>query len=441
MLFGLFLIVFSLVAFSANAIQYGIDQLEYDARSETIVLYIYWYVWTCYIAEFIMKIVITFFGMGSYFINPFIFLVVLPIILGIGFCVKQCNLHFVNTQPQSDHPYKLIYQIIIFAVNHNSLMHLSSYNHNEALPNTRLDLAKERYGGPFTTNQVEAVKSFLRIFCILLTLGPVLMADIAVSQILPSLIPHMDRYPTYITVIAPNLGGQKYDALKSLTSSGALTPLVVVIALPIYICLLRPCLYNYIPGTLKRIGLGMVFIFLSALCTVLMDTAGHIQTAHKNVTTCFLNTNYYYDDPYYDNIVPILNISAYVLTIQSILNAIGYVLIYISMFEFICTQSPQSMKGILICSFFAIKGAFRLLGDLVLLAPFTRWNSSYAFPSCGFTYYLVNAVLVLAGIVVFTIAAKKYQYQGEPDYNEHYGNAEGYSSIVHGQNNPGFTTN
>ena len=99
------------------------------------------------------------------------------------------------------------------------------------------------------------------------------------------------------------------------------------------------------------------------------------------------------------------------------------------------------MKGVLICSFFTIKGAFQLLGDLVLLAPFTKWNFSYAFPSCGFVYYLINTVLVLVGIVVFAIAANKCRYKAEPDYNEYCGNAEGYSSIVHDQNNPGFTTN
>ena len=49
-LFGVFLIIFSLIAFSANVIQYGIDQLEYNARGENVVLYIYWYVWTCYMA-------------------------------------------------------------------------------------------------------------------------------------------------------------------------------------------------------------------------------------------------------------------------------------------------------------------------------------------------------------------------------------------------------
>ena len=204
----------------------------------------------------------------------------------------------------------------------------------------------------------------------------------------------MDMYPVYDIVI----GQANYDPLRSLISSEALTPLIIVVVLPLYIYLLRPCLYNYIPGALKQIGLGMVFIFLSesALCTLLVDTAGRIQTEHRNttlpVTTCFLNTDYYYQ---YD-LYPRLHISSYVLIIQSVLNAIGYMLLYISMFEFICAHSPQSVKGVLICSFFAIKGVFRLLGNMVLFVPFTRWNLSYTFPSCGFVYVLSHQLLASA---------------------------------------------
>ena len=433
-LFGIFLILFSLVAFSANVIQYGIDQLEYDARGENFVQYVHWYVWTCYMAEFIIKIMITIFGSGfSLLINSFIFLIVLPIVIGISFCIRESSVYdwvLVNTPPQTENPYKLIYQIIKFAVNHNNSS-LHTCTQNETMPSSRLDLAKERYGGPFTSSKVDEVKSFLQIFCILLTLGPILMADIAIRELLPKLVFHMDRYPLLASVIYLYDQTYTYDPLKSLISGGALTPLIIVIVLPLYMYVLRPCLYNYIPRDLKRIGLGMGFIFLSALCTLLMDTSGHLRELHYwnatwlPPTTCFLNADYHYYYPNYDDVVPILHISSYVLTIQCILNAIGYMLFYISTFEFICAQSPRFVKGVLICSFFAIKGAFRLLGDLVLYAPFTAWNVPYAFPSCGFVYYLINTLLVLVGIVAFAIAAKKYQRQTPPHYDEQYPNAEG----------------
>jgi peptide/histidine transporter 3/4 len=438
---GILLIILSLIAFSANVIQYGIDQLEYDDRGGNFVQYIYWYVWTCYMGQFIINIVITVFGIiYSYLVTSSIFVIVLPIVLCITFCIKG-NCDLVDTPPPTENPYKLINRIINFALTHNNLLRLDSIN--EAPPSSRLDWAKERYGGPFTTKQVEEVKSFLRILCILFTLGPMLMADIAVRELLPRLVSHMDS-AIYPTVIFDSF--YPYNPLKNLISSGALTPLIIIVVLPLYTYILRPCLYNYIPGALKRIGLGMVFIFLSALCTLVVDMSGHIQSQHGNATlpvkTCFLTTKYYVDPEHgYRNWYPILHISSYVLTIQCFLNAIGYMLFYISTFEFICAQSPRSVKGFLICSFFAIKGGFRLLGDLVLYTPFLAWNLSYSFPSCGFVYYLINALLVLAGLVVFVIAAKKYQPQAPLDYNEqHPINTERHAlrySSVH-PNNTGF---
>ena len=438
-LLGILLIILSLIAFSANVIQYGIDQLEYDDRGRNFVQYVYWYVWTCYMGQLIIGIVINIFGIfASSFVIFLIFMTVLPIVIGITFCIKW-KLDLVKTPPLIENPYKLINRIINFALSHNSLLRVRSNDRNEARPSSQLDLAKEMYGGPFTTKQVEEVKSFLRILCVLFTLGPVLMADMAVRELLPRLVRHMDS-TIYPTVIFNSY--YPYNPLKNLISSGALTPLIIVVVLPLYMYVLRPCLYNYIPGALKRIGFGMVFIFLSALCTLVMDMSGHIQSQHGNATLpCFLTTDYLYYNygPGDGNPYPTLHISSYVLTIQCILNAIGYMLFYISTFEFICAQSPRSMKSVLICGFFAIKGGFRLLGDLVLYAPFLDWHFSYTFPSCGFVYYLINAVLVLAGLVVFTIAAKKYQPQtpGPPDYTEQYPNTEGHSSAVD-QNNIGF---
>jgi peptide/histidine transporter 3/4 len=417
---------------------YGIDQMEYDDRGGNFVQYVYWYVWTCYVGRFIINIVTTLLRRSyySYLVTSSIFLIILPIVFGITFFIKR-KWDLVDTPPvpQTENPYKVINGIINYALSHNSLLHLHSNDRNESLSSSRLDLAKERYGGPFTTNQVEEVKSFLRILSILFTLGPVLMADIAVRKLLPRLVSHLDRsiYPLIVTVS----GSYPYNPLKNFISGGALTPLIIVVVLPLYIYILRPCLYNYIPGALKRIGLGMVFIFLSALCTLVMDMSGHINTALSlPVSACFLTTDYVYSNDYRT-----LRISSYVLIIQCILNAIGYMLFYISTLEFICAQSPRSMKGVLICIFFAINGAFKLLGDLVLYAPFLAWHMSFAFPSCGFVYYLINTLLVLAGLAVFVIAAKKYQHQTPSDYNEqHPTNTEGHafrSSSAH-QNNTGF---
>ena len=73
-------------------------------------------------------------------------------------------------------------------------------------------------------------------------------------------------------------------------------------------------------------------------------------------------------------------------------------LLYIAVYEFICARSPHAMKGLVIGTFFAIKGVFQLLGVLIIYMPFTSWRPQNRFPSCGFVYYLINAIVALIGI-------------------------------------------
>ena len=47
MICAVFLLISSFVAFSANVIQFGLDQLH-DAPTDDSVLYIHWYIWTLY---------------------------------------------------------------------------------------------------------------------------------------------------------------------------------------------------------------------------------------------------------------------------------------------------------------------------------------------------------------------------------------------------------
>ena len=172
----------------------------------------------------------------------------------------------------------------------------------------------------------------------------------------------------------------------------------------------------------------MIILLLSILCNLvltLIHNDGHCFVVDEltNLTCCesfqyaFPNNNVVYN------------------VIRAILSAVGYVLFYSATYEFICAQSPHSMKGLLIGTFFAIKGAFQLIGVFAMYVPITVWcnhkYSGYSFPVCGFVYYLVNAVIALIGLIAFTYTARKYQYRqrDEPDNiyryaEEYYANAQ-----------------
>ena len=95
--------------------------------------------------------------------------------------------------------------------------------------------------------------------------------------------------------------------------SGCLTPLLMLVFISVYLCLLRPLIYDYIPGMLKRIGLGMLLCLISGFCTLVMGIANYYNCIRDS---CILNSYF--------------NISPHFLLLQYSLNAVSYLLVYIA---------------------------------------------------------------------------------------------------------------
>ena len=282
-----------------------------------------------------------------------------------------------------------MFKVLKFAKDHIAPIRRSAFTYCEDELPSRLDLGKEKYGGPCTTEQVENVKALIGIICVLLTSAPLFTSDFAVNGMLAVLVIPDDYYN--ITLFRSVI-----KSLPLLYTSGCLTPLIVVVIIPMYLCLFRPFIQIYVSSMLKRIGLGMLLFFVSSLSTLIM---GVIKYDHIH-------------EPNYNAVNDYLKISPNYLIIPSLLNALGAMLYHIALFEFICAQSPHSMKGLLIGVYFAIKGIFQLLGLVVLYIPTVRVSctSDQNFPTCGFIYYLINTVILLIGLVAFIIVAWRYEY-------------------------------
>ena len=352
---ALLLTLCGLISFNANVIQYGMNQLH-DAPTEDSILYVHWYVWTTFAGLLIVRLPIRFISTFFFILFP-----IALILLGTTLCLQKYKRNWFIVDSGSKNPYKLVFRVLKFAKDHTNPIRRSAFTYCEDELPSRLDLGKEKYGGPFTTEQVEDVKAFVGILGVLLTTGPLFAVDIAVNEILPILAPKTHDDSSLFSE-------------SSIYTSGLLTPLIVVTFIPLYLCLLRPFIHDYIPGMLKRMGLGMVLFFISGLCTLLIGVIRYdcIPMDHSFTNGCT------------DSITSYLKINPNYLIIQNILNAFGSMLFYIATIEFICAQSPHSMKGLLIGTYYAIKGVFQLLGVLVIYAPITAWcKSTENFPVCG----------------------------------------------------------
>ena len=250
---GFILFLCSIVAFSANVIQFGFDQLH-DSPADSSTLYIHWYVWTNQVGLFLLRLPSAIFSPIMYIYSPLLVLIAF-ITLGITLFFEKYKRHWFLIESGSTNPYKLVFKVIKFAKDHARPIHRSAFTYCEDELPSRLDLGKEKYGGPFTTEQVENVKAFLGLVRVLLTIGPIFFADVAFSENLPGLIPTF-AYEMYYSNSSHHYYYQ-YAPLyyAHVYASGCLTPLLMLVFIPVYLCLLRPLIRDYIPGMLKRIGL------------------------------------------------------------------------------------------------------------------------------------------------------------------------------------------
>ena len=167
-------------------------------------------------------------------------------------------------------PYKLVRKVTSFARKHKIPVQRSAFTYWEEDIPSGLDLGKNKYGGPFTTEQVEDVKAFFGILKVLLSLGPFFMADIAASNFLSMLGSHMKARVTDFSAACS-------DPWFMSTNGGALYPWLIVLIILVYIILIpQRYVQKYTPGMLKRIGFGLCLITVSLICSFTMDTAGHI---------------------------------------------------------------------------------------------------------------------------------------------------------------------
>lgn len=74
------------------------------------------------------------------------------------------------SEPGQNNPYKMVFQVLNFVRKHKYPLQRSAFTYCDDEEPSRIDFAKERYGRPFSTEQVEDVKTLFRILALLLML-------------------------------------------------------------------------------------------------------------------------------------------------------------------------------------------------------------------------------------------------------------------------------
>ena len=420
--------MFGLIGYQANFIQLGLDQLL-EAPSEYLGLFVHWTKWInnatatvtmpFYSLLFACNVFDINSGIKTYFEIIYFFLftginAVCFIIMIVLLVLSARKSHWFYYESGQHNPYKTVLKTLNYVRKHKYPLQCSAFTYCDYVILTRFDFAKERFGGPFTTEQVEDVKSFLLI---LLVLGPIHILQVPASSIL---------FPLFGLHTGHHIPNSSYAQAEHehcnwkvfMLRSNTMVWLISTLVFPLYIWYIFSFLRKRMPRIVIRLGVGIILLFLGVVSILIVYVVRH----SMNLNTESLNSTLFHDQCMFHARsqhgylhYPTLNIHWSVLIPPNILLGIGPPILETSTLEFISAQSSHSMKGFLVGISFAIKGLFQFLESITII-PFSlnhplgiHKSKASSFISCGFLYLLFTCVVGLVGMILFFVAARKYK--------------------------------
>lgn len=374
-LLGFTLTVIGYALFEVNAIQFGLDQLQfYSVQSHRD--FVYWYFFTTQLGHTIYGLTQCGIMQATYSRATAILLndaimgsvqVILLLLIAILVCVWRSKFTHHLT---GFHPYKMILQVLKAAITNRHLQPKRA---------PRIEYTKSKYGGPFSAQQVDDVKLFFFILLLLFPLSGYHYVDKAHSitqQFFVSSTSAND-YGRCLIVDVPNW------ILSALTT--ALIPFYLLVVSPI----LQQGSYRSF-GLLWTMGIGLalsVFSIVAFFGIEMKVALAHVSspnlTTHTNLTDCFAGD--------------VLSFNW--LLIPEFFSSLSYLIVFSTALEFICAQSPLNMRGLLIGMWYAFTGLD------VLLVTLQNHFQLECYPG----YLIAKAAIVTGCLLMFAAMAYKYR--------------------------------
>ena len=360
-----------------NIPTFGIDQL-FDKPHTHSRAFIHWSVWGLYLGftasyiAFVQNII--YFSLLIQLTACVVFL-----FTSIALCL---HILFHETyqivQRSSKDPYKVAINVLIYAKNNKSPHRRSAFTFWEDEIPSRIDLAKTKYGGLYSIEEVEDTKTILQMIVIFL-------ASIGFFV------------PYYHTLIGALFYVNEFGGATSVNGLGSfilwrICDSSIVFIIPILQLVIIPCFpkLEYFIGNPLR-GLIVCFYFQIAAL----------------IPMAFLELFRYSDASFSKNI------SFLYFGIPLFLSGISDALNLIFSLEFICSQAPSGMKGLLTGIYWFVRNLYVDIGALFSLIHFNElYKVSY-----GFWILVIQLLICVCGLILFSNTANKwYKNRKRNDY-------------------------
>ena len=408
-------VVIGIGLFEANAIQFGLDQLL-EHPTPKLVAFIHWYYW----AHNVGRLLAFYAYYGAYLAviktlqilfptklslqkilsaGEVFILILITVAILVLFCISK---KYFYVQRAGLNPFKKIYQVLKYAWQHNVPAHRSAFTYWEEDIPPCIDLGKNKYGGPFTTEEVEDTKTFLRIL------------------------------PLLFCLFGYHIAGDGYSAPEQLqrTSCPSLSVLLLLVANPLHISTLVtvvgiplyrlviikifPSIKSVLMLTKMWIGLYLslvqVVIYIIVITYAYCDAGYNHDDCHNNFSWNQQCLNIRLENNYSKSCVLAGDTvdSTYLwFIIPQLLKGFSSLLVTMTIFQFICAQAPRITQGLLIGLWYATYSIRYLLVGLLDFYITERRSWLICEGTKGF--------LILVSLMLFWCVSKRYRYRQRDD--------------------------
>ena len=366
---GLAIGTFGFGSFYSIMLPFALDQMI-GASAEEISATVQWYLWGLYIGLLLKDIhkCVPIPNQLQYLdILPMIFLTLSTLCLS-AVLIMDCLYHkWLDTNNKTGNPIKLIFQVLNYARKNKCPRLRSAFTYIDEEHPSRIDFGKHKFGGPFTEEEVEDVKTIFR-------LAPLLLLAFGVGflcQIGPRQIPIADNTSSIKCV----------SSLRHFPY--AVTTFILI---PVYRFIVYPLVHKYVSSLLKMIGAGLILCLVSTVINTAVTATGYYSL---NIT-----------------MTDTIQVPLYWVPVIELLNGIGVTMIMMYGIEFAMAQTPNRMRGIMMGLVIALVGWSTIGSTLItsIMHIFKTSEQKYILYSC-----LVLPPLAMLMLIILLIAAKRYK--------------------------------
>ncbi len=386
---ALVFLTLSFAIYYATALAYGMDLLmSYSTTKHRS--FIYWFSWIFFLSGNTFSIVEYLSGIQQIesklsiaFISCFLF------------SVSLCFLFLLNSTTEYTvikiNPYSKMYKIfkhmLLNQQNHRGGFR-SALTYWEENSLSKLDLSKSKYGGIYTHEDVENIKTFFRIVVILLSLSPFWISLDPITNRLNQLVPQFGDGLTDINGFASFVIFYISDGFILLG-----IPLLEFVVIPMF-----PKVEYFLINPLKGLGLSQILLSVAVLLTFMIDIAEHLLS--KGTVKCFAT---------WTSGDPTFTLNYWILVVPSLISGIADNISFVCVFEFICSQSPYEMNGMLIGLFWVFRSCCISVSS-ILSFTLKDWNPTHTNDifSCTSWFLLTLEIISVLGLLLYIPVARWY---------------------------------